>query len=150
MSSACAEKSEHANKLTEALYMISQAKKQLFKNGLLFVVLMADVIFSGCSTTNPSAESGPVAPSQNSEAAAKGLSKAPVSQSSSLEQLQQGKPVGTAASSPLKDIYFDYDRYDVRADTRDVLKSHAEWLKQNPASSVQIEGHCDDRGYGGI
>ena len=91
-------------------------------------------------------EPQPVSQSQKAEAAAKGLAKAPVSQSSSLEQLQQGKPVGTAASSPLKDIYFDFDRYDLRADARDVLKSSAEWLKQNPASSVQIEGHCDDRG----
>jgi peptidoglycan-associated lipoprotein len=109
---------------------------------------MVGVVFSwaGCSTTNPPAEPRPAAPSQNTEAAAKGLGKAPASQSSSLEQLQQGKPVGTAASNPLKDIYFDFDRYDLRTDARDVLKSNAEWLKQNPASSVQIEGHCDDRG----
>jgi peptidoglycan-associated lipoprotein len=76
----------------------------------------------------------------------KRLVKAPVSESSSLEQLQQGEPLGTSPSSPLKDIYFDFDRYDLRADARETLKADAEWLKQNPVGSVQIEGHCDERG----
>ena len=46
----------------------------------------------------------------------------------------------------MKDVYFDFDRYDLRADARDILKTNAAWLKQNPASSVEIEGHCDERG----
>lgn len=128
--------------------MNSQGRKPLFDDELFLFALMAGVIFSwaGCSTTNPPSEPQPVAQSQKMEAGTKGLAKAPVSQSSSLEQLRQGKPVGTAASSPLKDIYFDFDQYDLRADARDILKTNAEWLKQNPASSLQIEGHCDDRG----
>ncbi len=54
--------------------------------------------------------------------------------------------MGTPASSPLKDIYFDFDRYDLRADARDTLKADADWLKQNPAATVEIEGNCDERG----
>jgi peptidoglycan-associated lipoprotein len=128
--------------------MSSQARKNFFNNGLISFALIASVIFcwAGCSTTKPAPEPQSVSQPQKTEAANKGLAKAPVSQSSSLEQLKQGKPVGTAPSSPLKDIYFEFDRYDLRADARDVLKSNAEWLKQNPASSVQIEGHCDERG----
>jgi peptidoglycan-associated lipoprotein len=60
--------------------------------------------------------------------------------------MQQGKVVGTPPSSPLKDVYFDFDRYDLRPDARETLKANAEWLKQNPTASVQIEGHCDERG----
>jgi peptidoglycan-associated lipoprotein len=60
--------------------------------------------------------------------------------------LQKGAPVGTPASSPLKDVYFDFDRYDLRPDARATLQANADWLKQNPTATVQIEGHCDDRG----
>ena len=100
----------------------------------------------GCSTAKP-----PVKPAELAEQpkapATKRLASASVSQSSnSLEQLQQGQPVGTPASSPLKDIYFDFDRYDLRSDARETLKANAEWLKQNPSATVQIEGHCDERG----
>jgi peptidoglycan-associated lipoprotein len=46
----------------------------------------------------------------------------------------------------LKDIYFDFDRADLRADAREILKANADWLKKYPAATVQIEGHCDERG----
>jgi peptidoglycan-associated lipoprotein len=65
---------------------------------------------------------------------------------SSLKQLQEGKPPVTPASSPLKDVYFDYDRYDLSADARTVLRTNADWLKSNPNARVEIEGHCDERG----
>src|SRR5215472_15580797 len=65
----------------------------------------------GCSTAKPPVKPAEVA-EQPKASATKRLASAPVSQSSnSLEQLQQGQPVGTPASSPLKDIYFDFDRY---------------------------------------
>lgn len=65
---------------------------------------------------------------------------------SSLKQLQEGKPPITPASSPLKDIYFDYDRYDLSADARTILRANADWLKSNSDVRVEIEGHCDERG----
>lgn len=46
----------------------------------------------------------------------------------------------------LKDIFFDYDLYDVRADQRDAMAANAEWLKKWPTVKVQVEGHCDERG----
>jgi peptidoglycan-associated lipoprotein len=64
----------------------------------------------------------------------------------SLEALRQGQSSATPASSPLKDVFFDFDRYDLRTDARDTLKANADWLKRNPAVRIEIEGHCDDRG----
>ena len=46
----------------------------------------------------------------------------------------------------LKDVNFGFDRYDLVPDARNILKSHAEWLKANPNRNVVIEGHCDERG----
>jgi peptidoglycan-associated lipoprotein len=101
----------------------------------------------GCSTAKPTAKPVETAQAQEQKAQtpSKSLASAP-SQSSSLDQLQKGGAIGTPASSPLKDIYFDFDRADLRADARDTLKANAQWLNNNPATTVQIEGHCDERG----
>ena len=55
--------------------------------------------------------------------------------------------IGTATSDgPLKDIYFAFDSYKIDASAKATLASNAEWLKANDSSSVQVEGHCDERG----
>ena len=46
----------------------------------------------------------------------------------------------------LKDVFFDFDQYTIRADQRDVLARDAAWLKKQPTVKILIEGHCDDRG----
>ena len=46
----------------------------------------------------------------------------------------------------MKSIYFDFDSFALNADARATLKTNADWLKANPASTVEIEGHCDERG----
>src|SRR5678815_748985 len=66
--------------------------------------------------------------------------------SSSLKSLQEGKPAITSASSPLKDAFFEFDRYDLSTEARAVLQKNGEWLKSNPSARVDIEGHCDERG----
>jgi peptidoglycan-associated lipoprotein len=45
----------------------------------------------------------------------------------------------------LKDIFFDFDKYDVRPSDARVLDANAQWLKSND-NLVLIEGHCDERG----
>lgn len=45
-----------------------------------------------------------------------------------------------------EDIYFDFDKSDLKPETQEALKSKAEWLRKNPGESVIIEGHCDERG----
>jgi peptidoglycan-associated lipoprotein len=55
-------------------------------------------------------------------------------------------PVSEFAASPnLKDIYFDFDKYDIRPGDAKVLDANAAWLKGNN-NLVLIEGHCDERG----
>jgi peptidoglycan-associated lipoprotein len=46
----------------------------------------------------------------------------------------------------VKDIYFDYDKYDVRADQQGSLQGDAQFLQQHPNIHITIEGHCDERG----
>jgi peptidoglycan-associated lipoprotein len=53
-------------------------------------------------------------------------------------------------STDVKDVYFDYDKSDVRADARDVLTRDADALKSIladfPGQTIVVEGHCDERG----
>jgi peptidoglycan-associated lipoprotein len=43
-------------------------------------------------------------------------------------------------------VYFDYDKYDIRADASPILDAQAAWLNKYPAVRVRIEGNCDERG----
>ncbi|HWO42706.1 MAG TPA: peptidoglycan-associated lipoprotein Pal [Candidatus Eisenbacteria bacterium] len=90
--------------------------------------------------------SGPKSGQGAGEGARGGARESDATASGSLDQLREGKPPVTPASSPLKDVFFDFDRYDLRPDARDILKANADWLKKNPSARVEIEGHCDDRG----
>ncbi len=49
-------------------------------------------------------------------------------------------------SKLLKDIRFDYDKYDIRAADEEILRENAAFLKKSPQMRIQIEGHCDERG----
>ena len=46
----------------------------------------------------------------------------------------------------LGDVFFEYDKADLRDDARARLASNAEWLRAHPEFEVTIEGHCDERG----
>jgi len=46
----------------------------------------------------------------------------------------------------IQDIYFDYDRYDVRTDARTTLTANARALTERATLRITIEGHCDERG----
>jgi peptidoglycan-associated lipoprotein len=45
-----------------------------------------------------------------------------------------------------QDIYFDFDKYDLRTDARATLDRKASFLNQNSSVRVQIEGNTDERG----
>lgn len=64
----------------------------------------------------------------------------------SLDALRQGKSTATPSASPLKDIFFEFDRYDLKPGARSTLRENAGWLKNNPSVRIEIEGHCDERG----
>ncbi|MDR2800261.1 MAG: peptidoglycan-associated lipoprotein Pal [Desulfovibrio sp.] len=43
-------------------------------------------------------------------------------------------------------IYFEYDRFDLREDSKATLTRKAPVLKKFPQLRVTVEGHCDERG----
>jgi peptidoglycan-associated lipoprotein len=119
-----------------------------------YVLLGLAMLAIGCapSTANkaptgpsPSGGAGPRATTNQSQGEGqRGSTRESATDRSSLGQLQAGK--SAESTGPLKDIYFDFDSHNLRADARDTLRSNAEWLKSDVAARVEIEGHCDDRG----
>ena len=51
-----------------------------------------------------------------------------------------------AAESPLKDVFFDFDKSAIRNDATSLLKEDLQWLSANSTAQITIEGHCDERG----
>jgi peptidoglycan-associated lipoprotein len=88
---------------------------------------------------NPSASSAAPASKPTASAAV----KAAPGTTSSLDALRSGD---RATGGPLNDITFNFDSAALSESARSTLKANAEWLKNNPAARVQIEGHCDERG----
>lgn len=43
-------------------------------------------------------------------------------------------------------VFFDFDKYDIRADQRGTVEALAAWLDTNPSVTLTIEGHADERG----
>jgi peptidoglycan-associated lipoprotein len=46
----------------------------------------------------------------------------------------------------VRDIHFDFNRSDLRAEDRSTLEQDAQWLKAHPDTVVTIEGDADERG----
>lgn len=48
--------------------------------------------------------------------------------------------------SEVKDVFFDFDKYELRADSRALLQENARALKEHPDAMMVLGGHCDERG----
>jgi len=49
-------------------------------------------------------------------------------------------------SQNVKDVYFDYDKSDIRADQESSVSADVAFLNAHPNVNFTIEGHCDERG----
>jgi len=110
------------------------------------VLLPFSLGLAACSSTDKKPEAAPAAANAPDTNKPAGAASSSSTSSSSLEAAQRNESTATPASSPLKDVYFEFDSYDLRPDARATLKANGEWLRSNPSAQVQIEGHCDERG----
>jgi len=117
------------------------------------LILIAVVGFFGCAKrpalTQASAPAPTAAMAPPPPAAAAPAQEAPAA--------SPPAPIAAAAPTPpapkdfadeaaLKDIHFDFDRSNIRADAATTLDSHVEWLRSHANMIVLVEGHCDERG----
>jgi peptidoglycan-associated lipoprotein len=55
-------------------------------------------------------------------------------------------PAAPAAELTVEAIYFGFDEYTLTSDAQSKLTAMAEGMKAAKTATVQIEGHCDERG----
>ncbi len=49
-------------------------------------------------------------------------------------------------SQNVKDVYFDYDKSDIRGDQQASVQADAQFFAQHTNMNFTVEGHCDERG----
>jgi peptidoglycan-associated lipoprotein len=49
-------------------------------------------------------------------------------------------------SKNVKDVFFDYDKSNIRPDEVSATQGDASFLQQHSSIKILVEGHCDDRG----
>ncbi len=111
--------------------------------GILTLTLSGTALVSCAPTAADKPDTQPRVSSSSPAPTGPGKKAVQTAPSSSLEAHREGK---APAAGPLKEIFFDFDKYDLIPAARATLQAHAAWLKANPSARVEIEGHCDERG----
>lgn len=66
------------------------------------------------------------------------------------EEMEEVEPVDIEEEEMeplvLADIFFEFDKYDIKPEYKKVLTQNAELILDNPDVKILIEGHCDERG----
>jgi peptidoglycan-associated lipoprotein len=111
------------------------------------------LVVAGCQTT-PEEPQPSAAQVEERKPAAKPSADARTVQPPKVAavDLTAGKPDPAAA---LKDpnsilskrqIFFDYDKFDVKDQYRPIIEAHAKYLRENPNAKMLIQGNADERG----
>ena len=115
----------------------------MIRRGLFvsFIITVVTVfLFSGCAEKEVKPEEKPGA-----EKAAPAKPEGKLDEEA-LKARERELLAKAEEASQLQDIYFDYDKYNIRDDVKAILEKNAAWLKKNPGVKIQVEGHCDERG----
>jgi len=72
---------------------------------------------------------------------------APAATSSTTESNIVGNPLTDPDNILSKrNVYFDFDQYEVKDEYRALVEAHAKYLVSHPELNVRVEGNADDRG----
>jgi peptidoglycan-associated lipoprotein len=62
------------------------------------------------------------------------------------DEMEQERKLTERSVFQNEDIHFEFDSIILSPSAQEILRKKAQWLKENSAVSVTIEGHCDSRG----
>lgn len=83
---------------------------------------------------------------QNELARQKALKEEDLGDESRSGNLADQRTASAKSRFENQDIYFEFDSIRLAPDAQEILTQKADWLRANPAATVTIEGHCDNRG----
>jgi peptidoglycan-associated lipoprotein len=85
---------------------------------------------------------------ESTEVASEDLGGGAAAYAGRFKELSPGDALTKLAESDgrLYTVYFDFDKYNIRAEEKATLDMNAKWLKLNSGVNLRIEGHADERG----
>jgi len=119
---------------------------------LKFAAISAALVLAGCQTTP---EDPAAAGVEERKPGAPGKPDARPVERPQIGKLDVTKPGAKDMTGALKDpanilskrqIFFDYDKYDVKDEYRPLIEAHAKYLRDNPGAKMLIQGNADERG----
>jgi peptidoglycan-associated lipoprotein len=115
------------------------------------VFLSATLVATGCAHRNavqnePQAGQEGSSTAKQSQVEKKSAAQETAPSNLSSGEIQKKMVAEKAAEKNIPDIHFSYDKYNLEADARPVLKEVADRLLRDGKMKVIIEGNCDDRG----
>ncbi|MCC6347416.1 MAG: peptidoglycan-associated lipoprotein Pal [Nitrospirales bacterium] len=125
--------------------------KRLFP-AIVLLLIAGLFLFTGCAKKAVKSEEQPVtkAPETRTpaETAKPSREKEAVEDRTPPAQGTEDKAAAPLQEIPSKiqDVYFDYDRYDIKDEAKPALKELAAFLSREKDTRVVVEGHCDERG----
>jgi peptidoglycan-associated lipoprotein len=119
---------------------------------LIATLSVTTLVLGGCQTTPEESKPSSATVEDRSKPGAK-----PGAQAQPVERSKVAAVDLTAAgsASALKDpasilsrrqVFFDYDRFDVKEEYRPLIEAHAKYLRENPSAKMMIQGNADERG----
>ena len=127
------------------------------------IVFLATILLAGCGrqagSVTPEPPADTAAPVEEAEAEADDAGA--LSEEAMLieramaaeEQARQAEAMREAEMAEMakaafvnEDVHFAFDSFLLNAEAERILEQKAAWLQDNADASVQIEGHCDERG----
>lgn len=119
-------------------------------NRFLIPVLMTVAAVSlGCPRKAPKVEPEPASPPPAAAvevAPAPAISTADDAVASPLDADLAAANLYARQNGLLADVYFDFDKFELRGEARERLAQNARFLSERKEFQVTIEGHCDERG----
>jgi peptidoglycan-associated lipoprotein len=121
----------------------------------LLPIIALTVLLAGCpkrpamtaATAPPPLPPAAVAPPTPAAPAPAPVAPAPVAPPTAAPApAPPAPPKEYRSNAALKQIFFAFDKADIRPDDAQTLAASAAYLKANPNQLVLIEGHCDERG----
>jgi len=117
-------------------------------------LLLVGLIISGCAkrpattaaTAAPAPRAATPAPTPSAPAPAPAAPAPAPAAAAPAAPAPRPAPKEFVAVAALKEVFFDFDKYDIRAEDAKTLDANAAWLKTNADNLLLIEGHCDERG----
>ena len=119
----------------------------------IWIASLLTAALAACSSTPTQDEQSPASVEERGRGTKPSAQPQPVKQPPvAAVDLTAGK---RPAVSPLTDpasilskrsIYYDFDKYDIKDEYKQLVEAHARYLRDNPGAKMLIQGNTDERG----